>query len=174
MKARISPNHPLYVLFADLVREQVATHISKQPEADVEAYLTELLVSFLHTDEIFRLRDAEGRPLNSIFEMLAEGDVRLNADSFDREREVHKYVGDYILFWSGVYPEYLRRLKLGSGAELVCDYTQVGQQSYLLVSSYRHDPYGHEAPVFEKLSHGFSDFSFILAQVGHRANIHFA
>jgi hypothetical protein len=97
--------------------------------------------------------------------MLAEGDVRLNADSFEREREVHKHIGDYILFWSGLNPHYLQRLKLDDGRELVCDYTRQGKQSYFVVSTFDYRPFDSEAPTFRKLSDGFEGLSAALRRV---------
>ena len=98
-------------------------------------------------------------------EMVAEGDIRLNADSFEREREVHKHIGDFILFWSGIYPEFLRHLKLHFGCDLICDYTRQGRESYYVVSTFDHAPYDREANTFRKLSSRFEEYTFCLRQV---------
>ena len=67
------------------------------------------LTGFIHTDMLYRIRDAAGKPLDDIADMLAEGDVRLNASTFSREFQVHKHIGDYTLFMLGMFPMALAR-----------------------------------------------------------------
>ncbi|MBS1712871.1 MAG: hypothetical protein JST30_00895 [Armatimonadetes bacterium] len=166
--------HPLYLLFLERVQHAMALECPQGAFEDVEDYLASLLVAFARTDSLFRIRDASGRSLSSVFEMLAEGDVRLNADSFERERDVHKHIGDYILFWSGLNPMFLRRLKLDDGRELLCDYTLQGKESYRLVSSFDYRPYDSEAPTYRKLSESFEVLSLALARVGRDLPFHAA
>ena len=161
----IDPGHPLFAHFRGLVADAVGATVRSPGEDDTVDYLAGLLVAFSRTDGVFAIRDAEGRRLTSVYEMLAEGDVRLNADSFDREREVHKHIGDYILFWSGINPDFLRRLRLDDGRDLVCDYTVQGRASYHVVSTFEHPPYSSEAPTFRKLSDGFDGFTAALSEV---------
>lgn len=163
---QVSPNHPLRVLFSEVVDDSLKdTRTAVAPE--VGTYLVDLLVRFIHTESLFAIQ-REGRPLVSVIEMAAEGDVRLNANSFERERQVHRHIGDYILFWSGVYPDYLRRLKTGEGVDLTCDYTDRGRQSYYLVSTFEHHPFGEEAPIFRELSEKFEGCSSTLAVATQR------
>jgi hypothetical protein len=150
-------------MFAELVSGSLAERrLPTDPKVD--AYLTSLLVRFIHSDAVFAVR-RQGRKVESVIEMAAEADVRLNADSFERERQVHRHIGDFILFWSGLYPDYLRRLKLGSGLDLVCDYTSQGRESYHIVSTFDYPPFGEEAPTFRALSEGFAEYSLALADV---------
>ena len=135
------PANPLYELFRELVHEAVARNSPARDVDDVEDYVASLLYEFLRTDRVFSLRNPDGRRLTSVYEMLAEGDVRLNADSFEREREVHKHIGDYILFWMGLNPDFLRKLKLEDGRDLVCDYSRQGQASYHVVSTFDYQRY---------------------------------
>ncbi len=44
-------------------------------------------------------------------DLLFESEVLLQAQSMDRERDVHQHIGDFTLFMAGLFPEYLRRLK---------------------------------------------------------------
>ncbi len=171
---RISPQHPLYAMFTDLVQTQVTEHIATSGHEDVQTYLTDLLIAFVRTEQLFAIKDKTGRPLRSIFEMMAEADVRLNADSFDRERQVHKHIGDFILFWSGVYPDHLRRIKIHSMQELTLDYSRQARESYEIVSSFNHKPYESQAPTFLKLSHHLEAYQFVLQQVAAKANLYVA
>lgn len=138
--------------FAEVVHREL-------PDADpiVEAYIVDLLVRFMRTDQVFALRDSAGQRLMSIGEMLPEGDVSLNANSFERERQVHQHIGDFLLFWSGLFPEYL-----GSS---VTDSALQGKESYHVVSTFDLPPHEHEAPTFKRLSEDFEDYRFALRGV---------
>ncbi len=166
MRPRIDRNHPLYGLFANLVDQALVEETPRLASAPVHAYLSRLLADFAFTDNLFALKDERGRPIQSVLEMAAEGDVRTKADSFEREREVNKHIGDYILFWSGLNPDFLRRLKLDGGKDLVCDYTGQGKLSYYIVSTFDYPPHAQEAPTFRSLSEGFEGFAVVLARVG--------
>lgn len=152
-------------LFADVVREAFEAEIGRPCELEIEQYLVQLLVRFLHTDAIFALKNADGHRLISISEMIPEGDVRLNASSFERERQVHRHIGDFLLFWNGVYPEFLKQLKLCHGVDLICDYTRQGKESYHVVSTFDMPPHDQEAPTFRKLSEGFEMYAYALRGV---------
>ena len=71
-------------------------------------YLVDMLVRFTRTPDIYRHRDAEGQRLEQVADMLEEAEQR----EARPERELRRHIGDYTLFWSGVYPEALPRLKL--------------------------------------------------------------
>lgn len=157
--------HPLYALFREHVNQSISRTEGLVAEPDVEDYMARLMLTFLHTDRIFAIRDKSGRRLASVAEMVAEGDIRLNADSFEREREVHKHIGDFILFWSGIYPEFLRQMKMHFGCDLICDYTRQGRESYYVVSTFDHAPYDREANTFRKLSTRFEEYAYCLRQV---------
>lgn len=159
----VSNDHPLSQLFAELVRESVANR-RLVASREIESYLSDLLVRFVHTDGVFAI-SREGKPLKSVIEMVAEGDVRLNADSFERERQVHRHIGDYILFWSGIYPDFLRRLKVAGSPDLACDYSRQGSHSYYVASTFDYPPFGEEAPTFRRLSEGFEGYTAALADV---------
>jgi hypothetical protein len=155
---QISSSHPLMALLRELIHEETTRHIDSRGLDAIESYLAGLLAQSAGTD--FSLRGSQGERVTSIFEMLAEADVRLKADSFLREREVHKQIGDNVLFWTSVYPESLAGVK-----EL---YASQGRTSYHIVSTFDHPPFEAEAPTFRLLSEGFDDFAFVVGQVGKR------
>lgn len=155
MEPSIHDRHPLRTFFRESLHDSLSRRIGLKACDDLEGYLTELLVAFLHNERIFALRDADGRRIESLPEMLAEGDVRLNADSFAREREVHRHVGDFLLFWSGLFPEMLTRLHGFLSDEPEVEAARQGSFSYGIVSSFDHAPYTEEAPIFLRLSHEF-------------------
>ena len=154
MSVQISPDHPIRELFSTVVERSFQRHLGMS-EPEVNRYLTNVLVEFTHRDGVYRVRDGRGRRLEEIAEMLVEGDVTLNAGSFEREREVHKHIGDYTLFWTGVYPEMLRSLRAVTRADHLIDYVEQGRRSYGIASTFQHGPYAEEAPVLRRLSDQF-------------------
>lgn len=152
--------NPLTQFFANAIHESLSRiGIS---EIDAETYLADMLVRFQNQDELYGIRDQSGRRLSRISDMVAEGDVLMNATSFDREREVHRHIGDFLLFWSGLYPESLER------RERMIDPVRQGAYSYYVVSTFDHGSYATEAPIFRKLSQGFAQFREGLLMVRSR------
>lgn len=147
--------HPIEIYFREAVHEALNRRLGLREMEDVEVYVASLLAKFLHEEAIFAIRDAYGRPIRSIVEMLAEGDVRLNAESFEREREVHRHIGDFLLFWSGLFPEFLESVGASAGDGLI-DAVKQGAESYYIVSSFDYAPFDREAPTFRKLSIEFA------------------
>jgi hypothetical protein len=123
----------LQELFGELVERAFALSL-RWDDRQVMRYLTNLLTEFAHIDRLYRLRDLNGRPLQEVAEMLYYADVRLGAQSFYQEREVHRHIGDFTLFWTGVYPEALPRLRASLRKDHLIDYVKQGKESYRLVS----------------------------------------
>ncbi len=159
MPQAISEAHPLRQLFDTLV-EQAFTRVLQEYQPDVLRYMVNLLTDFTHMDNVYRVRDVRGKPLREVAEMLAEGDMLLNATSFFREREVHRHIGDVTLFWSGVYPEAMPRLRHALSKDALIDYVQQGKRSYYIVSTFDEGEWGQEAPMFRRLSERFELYMF--------------
>lgn len=154
MSAQIGREHPLRELFSALV-EQAWRCDAALAEPPLPEYVANLLVRFTHRDELFCIRNAEGRPLEQVGEMLLEGDITLNATSFEREREVHKHIGDVTLFWTGVYPEMLRQLRHATRPDHLVEYVEQGRRSYRIASTFDYGRFADEAPVLRRLSESF-------------------
>ena len=155
--AGISRTHPLFRLLAELTHRNFAVNFG-WPDADVVGYLAEVLVDFVHVDRLYKIRDARGRRVEEVAEMLAEGDLLHRADSIERERTVHKHIGDYTLFMAGLFPEFVRRLRASKiliPADAFLDYIQVGKRSYRIVSEFPSDRPEGSSPLFRKLSENF-------------------
>jgi hypothetical protein len=126
-------------------------------EPQLATYVVKLLTDFACTENLYRMRNASGKYLEDIGEMLIESNPLLGAASFDREREVRKHVGDYALFMTGLFPENVagsrqnRRYRL----DAFVDYVQAGKESYAVVSSFDQFEYREEAPMFRRLSENF-------------------
>jgi hypothetical protein len=70
----------------------------------IAAYLAEVLAEFARADRLWRLRDAEGRRVATMVEML--GVVPEEAGG---ERDFFRYVGDFALFMSGLFRPWAER-----------------------------------------------------------------
>ena len=152
--ASISSEHPIRELFGSLVQRAFAGHL-RMSDPQLARYVANILVDFTHQDSIYRLRDARGKLIEEVAEMLLEGDVSLNATSFEREREVHKHIGDFTLFWTGVYPEMLRYFRAASRRDHLLDYVEQGRKSYGIAATFQYGPYVEEAPVLRQLADNF-------------------
>ena len=143
MKQKISSNHPLRHYFVETLHDCFESHLEVQDAGEIEAYLGNMLADFISVDNMFAIEDAFGRPVESIAEMLEEGDIRLKAESFDREREVHRHVGDLLLFWSGLFPGFLKQRTAPGRPDVLLDPIKQGQFSYYVVSTFEHGSYAY-------------------------------
>ena len=157
MTGGVSKTHPLFQLLAGLTQRNFAVNLGWS-DMEVIGYLTDVLVDFVHVDRLFKIRDARGRRVEEVAQLLAEGDLLHRADSLERERTVHKHIGDYTLFMTGVFPEFVRRLRAAKilvSADAFLDYIQVGKRSYRIVSEFPSGFPGGPSPLFRKLSENF-------------------
>jgi hypothetical protein len=137
---------------------QVELGIADPPLTD---YLTDMLLRFLRTDLIYKMRNLHGRRMREVAEMLTEAHER----QAKPQRELYRHIGDFTLFWSGLYPEALPRLQNADSADSLLDYREQGKRSYYLASMYQVDPYRTEAPILRRLSEEFDLCSVGLRQV---------
>jgi hypothetical protein len=125
-------------------------------------YLSALLSRFIHMDAIYHLRNARGKRLAELADMM------LDAQSLPEgrtRREVHRHIGDFTLFWTGVYPEALSRLRSALTKDHFIDYCEQGKRSYFIASTFEEDPFRNEAPVLRRLSEEFELCAYGLNQV---------
>src|SRR5262249_48706413 len=80
-------------------------------------------------------------------------------------REFHRHIGDFTLFWTGVYPEALRRLRSVLSKDHFIDYCEQGKRSYYIASTFEEEHYQVEAPVLRRLSQDFELCAFGLNRV---------
>ena len=158
--------HPLQQLFQDLVGRHYAEEIGIR-DPQIIAYVSHLLAEFCEADQVFKIRTAEDRPLADVGEMLLESDpVYGPAPSFDRERQVRKHIGDYSLFFSGMFPESLNHHRLRKHRlEGFLDFIKAGKESYYIVSKFEHFEYAKVAPLFSRMAQDFERLVYGLNQV---------
>src|SRR5437867_12245965 len=148
----IPESHPLQDLFQDLVGRHYAEEIGIR-DPQIVAYVSHLLAEFCDADQLYKIHNATDRPLADVGEMLLESDpVYGPAPSFDRERQVRKHIGDYALFFTGMFPESINHLRLRkSRLESFVDWMKAGKESYYIVSKFDSFEYTKVAPLFERL-----------------------
>ncbi len=151
--------------FGPLVERQFHT-LAPVNTSDVVDYIASLLCEFTSSDNLYKIRDACGRPLNDVGEMLIASNPLLEAESFDRERQVRKHIGDFTLFFSGMFPESIRDWRLRQQRlDSFVDYVKAGKESYYIVSEFNLFEYRKVAPLFRKLSEDFEMCVFGLNMV---------
>jgi len=157
-----SSDHPLRRLFAG-VTEQTFQSRFGLADPDLIDYLSGLLSRFVHADAIYRLRNATGQRLEQVVDMVAE--VADLPPEGRTTREVHRHIGDFALFWTGVYPEMLARLRSPACKDFFVDYCAQGKRSYFIASTFETDPYREEALVLRRLSDDFELCAYGLREV---------
>jgi len=149
-------SHPLEPFFQQAVRNSYEGKLGLN-DPDVTGYVAHLLCEFSEADKLYKVRDAAGHPIEELDALMFAADpVNGNAPSFDAERSLRKYIGDYALFVGGMYPEAMAqgRRRRGSHPSLG-ELIRAGKESYYIVSQFNLFEYEQEAPLFARLSDGF-------------------
>lgn len=154
----IPESHPLYRLFRGLTEYAFMKELGIG-DPRLVGYVADLLAAFVPSQAVWRLRDPQGRQLTQVTEMLAEAEV---AD-IERRRECHRHVGDFTLFWTGVYPEALAKMQRKGLADALISYQQHGKRSYYLASTLSAG--SDQRSVFRRLSDQFELCAFGLSCV---------
>ena len=162
MQRVLSGSEQLKRLFSALAEQTFAVDygVADPPLVD---YLSDMLVRFVRIEAIFSIRDVVGRRLDEVADMLLEAEQREQRP----QREVHRHIGDFTLFWTGVYPEALRRLRSADRKDALLDYQAQGKRSYFIASTFDDDEFRTEAPILRRLSEEFELCSRGLARVRH-------
>jgi hypothetical protein len=158
---RIPEHHPLRQLFGGLAEKVFAEKLG-WADFKVTEYVSTLLVDFTRSDQLYRIKNSRGASVEAVVELLYESEVMQEAGSFEREREVHRHIGDFTLFMAGLFPEYLKRIKTAGlvyHKDFLIDYIKTGKRSYRMVAEFGDDLETAEpqpsSPLFRKLAENF-------------------
>ncbi|MCA9260257.1 MAG: hypothetical protein KDA61_13695 [Planctomycetales bacterium] len=124
-------------------------------------YLAEMLVRFVRHDAIYDLRSPRGERLAQVVDMQAEAEARQGP----ARRRVHRHIGDFTLFWTGVYPEVADRMRRSSGKDCLIDYRDAGKRNYLMASRLPADIRSAPDDLLERLSDQFELCVYGLGEV---------
>ncbi len=159
----IRSDHPLRRLFAGLVENAFCGEVGLCDPALTE-YVADLLVDFTRVDRLNAMRRAQGKRLDHIASMLVAMTDDVPADATDRERAVYRNIGDYTLFWAGVYPEQLRQVSR-QPSDVLMDYVANGKRSYAIVSELANEDEEPPPILFRHLSDEFESCLYGLGLV---------
>lgn len=158
----ISEGHALRRLFKGLIDNAFCVEIGVC-DPDLTDYIADLLVGFVHMDALHALRGLDGARLSDLAAMLdAVTGLDTQAGRGDRLR-MYRHVGDFTLFWSGVYPECLGRRRGLVGRDRLLDYVAQGKRSYDIASQLAGEDAAPPASLLSRLS---AEFEFCCHGLG--------
>jgi len=178
VSSRFSDGHPLRLLFREATGwafQHGEFPDARARDARLKMYLSEdLLTRFLHVDQLYRLRDARGKALADVAEMLISGEARGVSREL-RALAVQRHIGDYTLFITGLFPESLERIRgdwrrkdsvmvqLGDLVVPFRDpgeyYEEAGRRAYGRAAEIGREAGVKESELFEKLSQFFRPYA---------------
>jgi hypothetical protein len=131
-------------------------------DTELVDYISDLLVRFTKTDSLHRIRQLDGRPATEVVTLISEAEARVGV----ARREVHRHIGDFTLFWSGLYPEALQSLQGERRGDRLVSYHEEGKRAYALASSIDVDADTRPpAELLQRLSHDYDMCVFGLQEV---------
>ncbi|AGA25716.1 hypothetical protein [Singulisphaera acidiphila] len=157
MTREISESHPLIRLFRGMTESTFMTELGIG-DPRLVGYVANLLARFVPSQTIWRIRDGQGRRLTEVTAMVAEAESTSDAA---HRRDCHRHVGDFTLFWTGVYPEALSGFQAIDSADHLINYQLQGKKSYYLASTLDDD----QGAVLRRLSDQFELCAFGLSRV---------
>ncbi|MCA9176436.1 MAG: hypothetical protein KDB14_18240 [Planctomycetales bacterium] len=125
-------------------------------------YVSDLLIRFVRMESVQRVRDPSGNRLQQLGSMLREAEARIG----DAKRAVHRHIGDYALFWAGLFPESLRQKVGDDGYQVYCVH---GKHAYRVASRIESDTMP-PSEVLEQLSEEFELCAYGLLEVRKELN----
>lgn len=158
MTREFPENHPLHRLFRGLTEHAFMSELGIG-DPGLVGYVSGLLARFVPSESLWGIKDAQGRRVRQVAAMVAEAEASPDAD---RRRDCHRHVGDFTLFWTGVYPEALKHLQGDDSPDHLIHLQLQGKRSYYLASTLVD---GEEAPIFRRLSHQFELCAIGLSRV---------
>lgn len=124
----LDPGHPLRKLFSGLVEHVFQSELGIcNPR--LTDYVGDVLVDFVHVDEIYRVRDIDGAWIREFSRIEADAALGPEIAGSARTRLINRYIGDFTLFWAGVYPENLRP-RHNAGVDRLLEFLLQGKRSY--------------------------------------------
>ncbi len=158
---QINPNHPLRQLFAAQIEHAFCTEVGLC-DPMLTDYLADLLTNFTHIDRLNAVKNAQGKKLEQMAAMLSVMSEDKPTSMSERDRQVYKQIGDYTLFWAGLFPEHLRQQR-PKRTDILVEYVSQGKRSYAIVSELVDESSEPPASLFRHLS---DDFEYCLYGLG--------
>jgi hypothetical protein len=112
-------------------------------------------------EAVYGLRSPRGERLALVTDMLAEAEQRQGP----ARRRAHRHIGDFTLFWTGVYPEIADRMRRAAWKDSLLDYQNEGKRNYYLASRLPAEPESPSDDVLQRLSEKFELCVYGLGEV---------
>lgn len=160
MNEAFEPKDNLSRYFTGLAQSTFQTQLGVADTALVD-YVSGLLIRYVRNDD-FTIRGVTGRPLQDLSEMIAEATQRLG----DARRKIHCQIGDFALFWAGLFPEALRRKCRYGDLDQFSDYCVQGKTAYHIAAQM--NPTDENAPqseLLERLAERFELCAYGLREI---------
>ena len=153
---RVSTHFYFYILVRHVFRR------SGIKERDVADYVAEVLAEYSHAQRM-ECR-VKGRPLDYFFEMLAALQTADDLTSF----YIRAHIGNYSLFFSGIFPDRIRFRAEFRGCPDLKYYEALGKSSFRVASDHRLARKYDLARVFDVLAERFEVTRLALNDLGDR------
>ena len=124
----VNPEDELRRLFGGLVEQVFNAEVGICAPALTD-YLSGMLADFVHMDRIYRIRTLDGQAIRDVSRLQAEADLEPDTDKPARIRLINRYIGDFTLFWTGLYPETLQSRR-HFGVDRLHEYMLQGKHGY--------------------------------------------
>jgi len=147
-------DHPLRQMFSGTVQHALYVDMGLC-DPQLADYLTDLLSSLIHMDDIYPFHDATGRRLLSLAEWITDAQIEPGVSPKQRERIIHRHIGDFSLFWTGLFPEGLRKLAHVGLGDAIDDFFRQGKRSYYIAAELTRDDDEPPADMLQRLSERF-------------------
>ena len=145
LRSSIPDDHPVRAVFHQLT-ERGMNELQLRDKDTIE-YVTNLLIEFIHPDNLYRIQDDYGKRLRYVSDILAQANREMSPAL---RRECYRHLGDITLFNLGLFPE---SLTYGHQTVSPSYYAAQGRLSYTIVAELE-TPDSME--VFRKLSEQFT------------------
>jgi len=97
---------------------------------EVIDYISEIVATFVHVDSIYPFHNELGGKLEN-FETAIQEFKTYGSSVYTRL--LFKHIGDFTIFWTGLFPENIKRLHVGINND-VRSFIKQGKKSYLIAS----------------------------------------
>lgn len=132
--------------------------------ADVQLvdYVSDLMLRFVRVDSLYSLRQSDGMRTKHVVQMISEAERRIGL----AKREVYRHVGDFTLFWSGMYPESLAAKKnRGESPDQLIDYCRQGKRAYAIAAEIEGGADRPSSELIHRMSEHFEMCAYGLREV---------
>ena len=148
-------HHPLEPFFQQAVRNSYDGKLGLN-DPDVTDYVARLLCEFSESENLYKVRDEMGRPIEELEEMMVARTrftERLHRSM--RNARCASTSATTRCLWPACIPRPWAQAPHAPPLPTLSDLIRAGKESYFIVSQFNLFEYKQEAPLFARLSDGF-------------------